>query len=113
MKFRRPVEHDRQPNLTYDRFVSDDGMTGSRTASGADQRDLESAERTGRAKSICHVVHEDQIGELHLSRESGERLLASGSVFWIDIYEPTESDFAVLRDVFHFHQLALEDTEQF
>src|SRR4029434_11246983 len=33
--------------------------------------------------------------------------------FWIDLYQPTEADFAVLRDVFHFHPLALEDSEHF
>jgi len=101
-------------DLTYDRFVSDDGVISSRTASGADTRDVKRpAEPTARPASTCHVVHRDQIGELHLSRDSGERLLASGSFFWIDIYEPTEADFAVLRDVFHFHALALQNTEQF
>ena len=63
--------------------------------------------------STCHVVHEDQVGELHLTRESAERLLASDRFFWIDIDQPTEEDFAVLRDVFRFHPLALEDSEQF
>jgi len=63
--------------------------------------------------STCHVVHEDQVGELHLTRESAESLLASDRFFWIDIDQPTEDDFAVLRDVFRFHPLALEDSEQF
>ena len=80
-----------------------------RDASGADEGDGRS--RSGR--STCHVVHEEQVGELHLTRESAERLLSSGKFFWIDIHQPTEADFAVLRDVFRFHPLALEDSEHF
>jgi magnesium transporter len=63
--------------------------------------------------AVCHVVHEEQVGELHLSRDNLERLLASGSFFWIDLPQPKEKDFAVLRDVFQFHPLALEDSEDF
>jgi magnesium transporter len=63
--------------------------------------------------STCHVVHAEHIGELHLNRENVERLLASGMFFWIDVYRPTERDFAILRDVFNFHPLALEDSEHF
>ena len=40
-------------------------------------------------------------------------LLASGSFFWIDLPQPMAEDFAVLRDVFQFHPLALEDSEHF
>ena len=65
------------------------------------------------AASICHVVHDDEFGELPLSRDNVERLLASGSFFWIDLSRPTDEDFAVLRDVFQFHPLALEDSEHF
>ena len=65
------------------------------------------------AVSTCHVVHDEQIGEMHLSRENVERLLASGSFFWLDLHRPSEDDFAVLRDVFRFHPLALEDSEHF
>jgi magnesium transporter len=70
-------------------------------------------EQTAAATSTCHVVHEEQVGELHLSRENVECLLASGSFFWIDLHRPTEDDFAILRDVFRFHPLALEDSEHF
>ena len=63
--------------------------------------------------STCHVVHEEQVGDLHLSRDNLERLRGSGSLFWIDLSQPTEEDFAVLRDVFQFHPLALEDSEHF
>src|SRR5262249_19928570 len=52
-------------------------------------------------------------GELHLTHDSAERLLAAGSFFWIDVHQPTDEDFAVLRDVFQFHPLAIEDSESF
>jgi magnesium transporter len=71
------------------------------------------SEQTAPRTSTCHVVHEEQVGEMHLSRENVERLLASGSFFWIDLHQPTEGDFAILRDVFRFHPLALEDSEHF
>jgi magnesium transporter len=83
-----------------------DSTTDGRGVSGVE-------EPTRPSGSTCLVVHEDQVGELHLSRESVEPLLASNSFFWIDVHQPTEEDFAVLRDVFQFHPLALEDSEQF
>jgi magnesium transporter len=53
------------------------------------------------------------VGELHLSRDNLQRLLGSGSFFWIDLPQPVPEDFAILRDVFGFHPLALEDSEHF
>jgi magnesium transporter len=73
----------------------------------------ESGALPDRRTSLCHVVHDEIVGELHLSREAAERLLASGSFFWLDVHQPTDEDFAVLRDVFHFHPLALEDSMHF
>ena len=40
-------------------------------------------------------------------------LLARGSFFWLDLERPSEDDFEILRDVFGFHPLAVEDSEQF
>jgi magnesium transporter len=34
---------------------------------------------------------------------------ASGVVLWVDIAAPTEGEAPLLRDVFHFHDLAVED----
>jgi magnesium transporter len=59
------------------------------------------------------VVYDEHVGELHLNRESAEGLVARGTFFWIDLHQPTQADLAVLRDVFHFHPLALEDSENF
>jgi magnesium transporter len=50
---------------------------------------------------------------VEFDHELAERLLASGSFFWLDLGHPTEDDFRVLREVFKFHPLALEDSEQF
>jgi magnesium transporter len=63
--------------------------------------------------STCQVVHDQTVGELHLTPENVEPMLASKKFFWIDIHQPTKQDFDVLRDVFRFHPLALEDSEHF
>jgi magnesium transporter len=51
--------------------------------------------------------------EPRVDRVTLEARLASGEFFWLDLHDPTEEDFALLRDVFKFHPLALEDSEQF
>ena len=63
--------------------------------------------------STCQVVHANAVGDLHLTHENVEQLLASGEFFWIDLHQPTRDDFDVLRDSFGFHPLALEDSEHF
>ena len=94
--------------------MADDSTTSNRDLSGAEaaRRDG-TGERADAASSTCHVVHDDTVGELHLSHENVEHLLSGGSFFWLDLHRPTEDDFAVLRDVFRFHPLALEDSEHF
>src|SRR6266480_1700639 len=42
-----------------------------------------------------------------------ERLLANGEFFWVDLYRRQAADFELLRDVFKFHPLAVEDSEHF
>jgi Mg2+ and Co2+ transporter CorA len=42
-------------------------------------------------------------------RETVEALLGSGSFFWLDLSRPTQDDFSILREVFKFHPLAVED----
>jgi magnesium transporter len=46
-------------------------------------------------------------------RATIESRLSSGEFFWLDLEEAGPDDFALLRDVFRFHPLALEDSEQF
>ena len=39
--------------------------------------------------------------------------LAAGEFFWLDLYGPGPEELALLRDVFRFHPLAVEDSEHF
>jgi magnesium transporter len=63
--------------------------------------------------SRCHVLHKHGNGRIHFDQENVEGLLASGSFFWLDLDRPNRHDFEVLRDVFNFHPLAIEDSEHF
>ncbi|HEY2939329.1 MAG TPA: magnesium/cobalt transporter CorA, partial [Gaiellaceae bacterium] len=63
--------------------------------------------------SPCDVVHAGGAERLGFTRETAESLLSAGRFFWLDLPQPTQDDFEVLRDVFKFHPLALEDSEQF
>jgi magnesium transporter len=58
------------------------------------------------------IVGEDA-SESHFTREKAEELLAAGRFFWLDLHRPDDDDFEVLRDLFKFHPLALEDSEHF
>jgi len=69
--------------------------------------------REGEAPSVCHVVHHEGSGRVHFSRETVEGLLSGGAFFWLDLDQPSRGDFEILRDVFGFHPLAVEDSEQF
>jgi magnesium transporter len=48
-----------------------------------------------------------------IDRAALESRLTSGEFFWLDLHEPDEEEFRLLRDVFGFHPLALEDSENF
>jgi len=63
--------------------------------------------------SKCHVFQHHGSSELHFSRETVEKLLASGEFFWLDLDQPDAADFDILRDTFGFHPLAVEDSEHF
>src|SRR6266511_1738170 len=68
-------------------------------------------DRTG--PSVCHVIDHRGAEQVQFSREMVEQLLATGGFFWLDLDQPSGADFAILRDVFKFHPLAVEDSEQF
>ena len=65
------------------------------------------------APNICTVVHHHGSEEMRFNRENVEPLLTGDTFFWIDLDQPVDEDFAVLRDVFGFHPLAVEDSESF
>ncbi len=61
----------------------------------------------------CHVVHHSGSGQVHFSRETVEKLLAQDGFFWLDLDNPDAEDFTIMREVFGFHPLAIEDSEHF
>jgi magnesium transporter len=61
----------------------------------------------------CHVVDDRGSEKIRFGRQPAEELLARGRFFWLDLDRPNTEDFAVLRDVFGFHPLALADSENF
>jgi Mg2+ and Co2+ transporter CorA len=73
--------------------------------------DAASGDRTG--PSVCYVVHPDGSEQVHFDPATVEGLLAGHRFFWLDLDQPDEADFDVLRDVFGFHPLAVEDSESF
>jgi magnesium transporter len=65
------------------------------------------------APNTCTVIHDRGSEEIDFSRENVEKLLAGNSFFWVDVDQPEADDYTVLRDVFKFHTLAVEDSETF
>jgi len=63
--------------------------------------------------SMCHVFHRKGSDRVHFSRETVQGLLDTGDFFWLDLERPDGQDFDILRDVFRFHPLAVEDSETF
>lgn len=66
----------------------------------------------------CHVriVYRSTAGEIHLNwpaEKLSEAVADAGGLVWVDIEDPetqtTGVPEAILRDVFHFHPLAIED----
>jgi magnesium transporter len=60
-----------------------------------------------------HLLDRDGNVHARYDRVAIESRLSSGEFFWLDLHDPTEEDYGILRDVFKFHPLALEDSEQF
>jgi magnesium transporter len=68
---------------------------------------------TRAAKRTCHVIDDDGAESINFHSAAVEELLAKGKFFWLDLDQPDDSDYTVLRDVFKFHPLAVEDSEHF
>jgi magnesium transporter len=65
------------------------------------------------APGTCVVVHDRGSAQMDFSREKVVELLASGGFFWLDLDQPDTDEFSILREVFGFHPLAVEDSEHF
>jgi magnesium transporter len=95
--------------------VADDASTSALPEAPLETERPEEAsaapDRTG--PSVCYIVHGEESGEIQFSRDAVEKLLAAGDFFWLDLNQPVAGDFDILRDVFGFHPLAVEDSEQF
>jgi magnesium transporter len=63
--------------------------------------------------SVCHVIRDEGSGEVHFDQETVEKLIAGEKFFWLDLDQPNAEDFKILTDVFKFHPLAVEDSEDF
>ena len=61
---------------------------------------------------IRYFVHRGSRTELVDHLDAALLSADSGAVVWADVSEPTEADGAVLRDVFGFHELAVEAAVQ-
>ena len=68
---------------------------------------------TEETRGKCRVIKDGAATEIHFNREEVEKLLAGDSFFWLDLDRPDGDDFEILRDVFKFHRLAVEDSEHF
>jgi magnesium transporter len=103
-----------EPEGRYDRPVADDMSPSDLRGTTLEAERPEEPPGFDRAgPAACHVIHRDESREMHFSREAVEKLLASGEFFWLDLYKPGTGDFEILREVFHFHPLAVEDSEHF
>ncbi|HYY33381.1 MAG TPA: magnesium transporter CorA family protein [Gaiellaceae bacterium] len=60
-----------------------------------------------------HLLDREGTVQPRLDRAAIESRLSSGEFFWLDLHSPGEEEFQLLRDVFRFHPLAIEDSEQF
>jgi magnesium transporter len=61
----------------------------------------------------AHLLDREGTPQARVDRTSLEARLGAGEFFWLDLHEPGPDDYALLRDVFGFHPLALEDSEHF
>ena len=59
------------------------------------------------------IVHCNGSAHLSLERAHIEEVLRSGTFLWLDLHQPEAADLDVLREVFDFHPLALEDSWKF
>jgi magnesium transporter len=93
--------------------VSGDLLTGPATAEPGGKQPGGEASKDRTGPSVCYVIHDEGTKQVDFDRATVERLLAGKKFFWLDLDQPTAEDFEILLDVFGFHPLAVEDSENF
>ena len=66
-----------------------------------------------RPSLASHLIDARGTVEPDVDPKGVESRLRDGVFLWLDIDKPGEADFALLRDVFKLHPLALEDSRKF
>ncbi|HEX2044352.1 MAG TPA: magnesium transporter CorA family protein [Gaiellaceae bacterium] len=61
----------------------------------------------------AHLLDRDGTPQARIDPATLEGRLHAGEFFWLDLQDPGPDDYALLRDVFGFHPLPLEDSEHF
>jgi hypothetical protein len=68
-----------------------------------DSASAESAAELVVRPSTCRLLDDQGSEQVHFDRTTVKSLLTAGNFFWLDLDNPAEDDFAILRDVFKFH----------
>jgi magnesium transporter len=100
------------PQPPIEQNAMSDPQPAANAAAGAAPEDAPPEERRTEPNT-CTVIHDRGSEEIHFNRENVEKLLAGNAFFWIDVDQPNEDDYTILREVFKFHPLAVEDSEKF
>ena len=61
----------------------------------------------------AYLVESEGRAAAETSAAEIEQLLEARTFFWLDLHGPEDADMVLLRDVFGFHPLAVEDSEHF
>jgi len=61
----------------------------------------------------AHLIDREGQEVPRVDRAAIESRISAGEYFWLDFHKPDEDEMALLREVFRFHPLAIEDSEQF
>jgi magnesium transporter len=67
----------------------------------------------GMTSPTSHLIDNAGVVIEDVTRADIESRIAAGAFFWLDLPRLAEEELAWLRDVFHFHALAIEDAQQF
>ena len=63
-------------------------------------------------RAACHIIQGDRVEHAEFTPDFARHAL-SGGFFWLDLHQPRPADFQTLEEVFGFHRLAIQASEQF